>query len=704
MKPRPWNGRWIGYEYDPRSDIGAYAFRRDFTVDDLSKPLDIRITADQRYKLYLNGKFITAGPQRGDLQHWFYEELNLAHHAKLGQNRLEVVIWSMGRWAPMAQHYTRLGLAIDCLANPRLATSNDWDTAKILNWDFAMMAKGDMNFYIDVGPGEIMEFADERTPAEQMVGRWKVGSWKKAHDICQAEDRGVLSGSTPWMLVPRSLPLFKHEILPLNPIVRHGYVGDAHPTDADGDFRSQFRGKKVRTLLLDMGELVCGYPQFTLTGTEHTRVTISYSEGMWQSSGKGNRNEVTGKEMKGYSDIVILSDQADTFEPLWWRTFRYILLETDSEQGFALENFQVVNSLYPYRVESSFKADHPSVKPIFDVSVRTAKLCAGENYFDCPYYEQLQYAGDTRIQALIGYYLGRDRALQRQAIESFRWSRMPNGLTQSRYPSRQTQVIPPFSLWWILMLHDQLMYDRVKPDLSGVKEVLEWWNNADENEPFWCFADWVWNWGVPPEGIKDGLHYETRRLATLAFSDLCKAANLEPPQLLPRQANPPKTAHERALRVLADRWEGIAEPLPEIPPNVPECTFYFKYYEHQALRPNDYLQVLKPWEDMINLGLTTFAEMPEPGRSDCHAWSAHPILGFYSLVAGVTSAAPGWRKARIEPNPGSLKWFEADIAHPDGTLSVHFRDDKLRISTPVEADVFWKGVKTTLRAGESREF
>ena len=85
---------------------------------------------------------------------------------------------------------------------------------------------------------------------------------------------------------------------------------------------------------------------------------------------------------------------------------------------------------------------------------RTARLCAGETYYDCPYYEQLQYVGDTRIQALLSLYVGGDDRLARNAIELFDESRIVDGLTQSRYPTMLPQIIPPFSLFWIGMLHD----------------------------------------------------------------------------------------------------------------------------------------------------------------------------------------------------------------------------------------------------------
>jgi hypothetical protein len=105
---------------------------------------------------------------------------------------------------------------------------------------------------------------------------------------------------------------------------------------------------------------------------------------------------------------------------------------------------------------------------------------------------------------------------------------------------------------------------------------------------------------------------------------------------------------------------------------------------------------------MIEENLTTFAENPPPVRSDCHAWSSHPILGFFQIVAGVTSAAHGWKRARIAPNPGSLKRFDARIAHPDGELSVVYDGTGFEIDTPIEADFLWQGRNTIFAPGRHR--
>lgn len=693
--PSTWKGRWIGYAYDPREELGVFVFKRDFTLTSVPKQVKVKLTGDQRFRFYVNETLVCLGPQRGEVTNWFFHELDLAPYLKEGENHVHAVVWSFGRWSPMAQHSARTGFALDCPAVSELSTGGDWQAARFQVWDFAMRHRGEGHFYIDVGPGESVDFRFV-PPGEDLLARAHALplAWKSPNDISGAEERGVLTGSSPWMLVPADLPDQRHELWNGSPTRKHGFEGDLEAGDS-------WKGKQI---LLDFGELLTAYPQLRLKGAENQVVKITYSEALFAKDGtKGNRDEVKGKSAWGYQDSVILSGNVDQFEPLWWRTFRYVLFETEGPEPLEFESAKVYETGYPYEVKSHFQSSHPRTGELWDVSVRTAQRCAGETYFDCPYYEQLQYAGDTRIQALLGYYLSTDRRLQRQAIEAFRRSATHLGLTQSRYPSRQIQIIPPFSLWWILMLHDQLMYDRVPVDLTAVEPILDWWQSPDPEEPHWCFADWVdgWGWGVPPLGVKDGIHQQTVRLAQLAFRDLCKEAGRPWNRKVDTVETklPIATEHERALKALADRWQFGKATLAELSPQAAKCTYYFQYYDHQARRPDDYFAEIVDWVEMLDRGLTTFAEKPEPVRSDCHAWSAHPVLGFFSLVAGITSSAPGWKETRIEPRPGPLTSFEARLDHFDGEMLVRWEHGKLRIKSPVKAHVVWKGKELTFPAG-----
>ena len=80
----------------------------------------------------------------------------------------------------------------------------------------------------------------------------------------------------------------------------------------------------------------------------------------------------------------------------------------------------------------------------------------------------------------------------------------------------------------------------------------------------------------------------------------------------------------------------------------PSATFYFRFYLARALEAvnatESYVDLLQPWRAMLAQGLTTWAEHPEPSRSDCHAWSAHPALDLLRVVAGI-------RPGRLDSRP-----------------------------------------------------
>ena len=504
-----WNAQWIGPENDPRTELGAFLYRCRFTA---TKPVRISVSADQRYKLYLNGSMIGFGPQRGDLDHWFYETYPLTLVA--GENVLEAVVWNFGRLAPMAQHTARTGFVCEVLEGDvaGLSTPGTWEIARMDEIDFAMMHAGVGEFYIDVGPGEIHGPEAER-------------AWRKPHGIAGAVDRGALTGGTPWMLVPRTLPMMQYERRAKPPVRRRGFQGDV----ASSPDRTVFEPVDLTIpVMLDFEALLCAYPRVRLTG--HGKVTLTYDEGLWAAGGgKGHRDEVAGKSAKGYQDVVQV-DRNIEFEPLWWRTFRYVQLK--AEGSVRLEAIDAYETGYPLESRSTFEGDDPWIRPIWDIAFRTAARCAGETYFDCPYYEQLQYVGDTRIQALIGYYLAPDRRLQRNAIETLSWSMRDNGLTQSRYPSRQTQIIPPFSLWWILMLYDQMLYDRApyRHDHEELAHgiIREWrvLTRGDQQRTYWNFADWIpgWPMGVPPSGATSTVHLLTKLMARVALVEQLEVA------------------------------------------------------------------------------------------------------------------------------------------------------------------------------------
>jgi len=719
--------QWVNASPHPAGDFGVFVVRLVLDLAEVPASLPVQVSADQRFRLFVGDSLVALGPARGDLDHWPYDEIDLAPYLHPGRNCIWAIVWNFGWLAPMAQMSLQTGFAVRAL-DLRLGTPGDWEIAPVPGWSFARRTATNppAPFYMVAGPGETVD--GRLIPCYLNLPQDSTLDWRPVNPVAEWRDRRHRYEPL-WAMVPRPIPAMSYELRVVGPKVRHGFTGDPTPSGLDlaplGFPRELIAGRHV----LDFGELLNAYPQIKVVGPIGTRVAISYDEALWNTETspgaygaqrtKGHRDDVVGKESIGLQDEVILGDTPVVFEPLWWRCFRYVTLTVtpvpNDPAPVSLLQFDVMETGYPYAIGSSFAADDPVVRPIWDVAVRTAQRCADETYFDCPYWEQLQYVGDTRIQALVHYYLSSDRRLARQAIDQFAWSIRPDGLTQSRYPNRTEQVIPPFSLWWVLMLYDQMMYDTVRPEgvtPEVVDRVIEGYRtrllqNPDEN--YWAYCDWVpeWESGVPPGGLASDPNLELLALAELAAGHLRHHWAPETP--VPTAPPAPDllrftSRHQAALAIVRRRMiqPDFAFDWPEAALQAigaPAPGFFFAYYEHLARRPDNYLSVLGPWCAMIEDGLTTFAEVPEPTRSDCHAWSAHPILGFFQQIAGVTSAAPGWSVARIAPRPGHLRRFSAQIDHPAGVLTVNLDVGRCTVDSPVSVQFIRAGVQTDLPSG-----
>jgi hypothetical protein len=106
------------------------------------------------------------------------------------------------------------------------------------------------------------------------------------------------------------------------------------------------------------------------------------------------------------------------------------------------------------------------------------------------------------------------------------------------------------------------------------------------------------------------------------------------------------------------------------------------------------------------LGLTTWAESPEPTRSDSHAWSAHPNFDLLRIVAGIRPGSAGFGKVVIEPHLGSLKSVKAAMPVPQGMVEVEYERGASGVSAKAKlpegetGELMWKGRRFPLRTGE----
>lgn len=103
------------------------------------------------------------------------------------------------------------------------------------------------------------------------------------------------------------------------------------------------------------------------------------------------------------------------YEPFWVRTFRYIVVKSSDGKLPEMPAAQVYRKTgYPLSVESTVDSSTPWVGQLWGICLRTLQNCMLETYMDCPYYEQLQFIMDTRLQMLFTYAVSRDARLAKR--------------------------------------------------------------------------------------------------------------------------------------------------------------------------------------------------------------------------------------------------------------------------------------------------
>lgn len=754
-----WKANWIFLPNEPDKTYGIYHFRKSFDLPTKPAKFVVHVSADNRYKLYVNGKLVSLGPARGDTYYWNYETVDIAPYLEAGKNTIAALVWNDGEDRPEAQISERTAFILQ----------GDTEKEEIINTDKTWRGIRDEAFkpltgvgyptYYVAGPGEMIDM-------HLMIKDWASasfndGNWLQAKELDRGQPKGI-TNAFGWMLVPSSIPQMEMADQRINSLrYAKGFTAPTgFPTTKTA---VTIPANTKASMLLDQSFLTNAYLTLSLSGGDKAGISLTYCESpMANARGmvKPNRNEVEGYKFIGRKDSIIADGSAgQVFTTMAFRTFRYILVNiTTHDQPLTINDIYGTFTGFPFKRQAKLETANPEMQQILDIGWRTARLCAVETYFDCPYYEQLQYIGDGRIQAMVSYYNAGDDRLARNAINLIDHSRIAEGVTLSRHPSYSPQIISTFSLWYIGMLHDYWMYRNdpkfVKDKLEGVRQVLAFFSKYQQadgslkNTPYWTFVDWVstqgWDFGESPKD-KDGnssvldlqllwayqqaAEMETK-LGMPAFATMyqAKAAQLkvaaqkkywDAGRGLYADSKDKSTwsQHANSLAILSGVAQGanipaIAKKLQNDTTIVPS-TIYFKYYVHQAMikggLADNYIKWLDIWRNNIKMGLTTWAEISDlqHNRSDCHAWGAGPNIEFFRTVLGIDSYAPGFSKIKVEPHLGSMQNASGEIPHPNGMVKVSYHKIGAKwamdVELPIKTDgVFiWKGKSYYLKGGKN---
>lgn len=743
-----WPCRWISCPSAGEPPF-VTAYRRVFSLD-RDAVIRIHVSADERYELFVDGERTGRGSERGDRLNWFYETYDLS--LKAGRHVVVARVWSLGPAgmlpsgpvaAPYAQHSVRPGFILAAEGDfiGLLGTGvAEWESKRLGGYSFT-------NPFPAWGTGARVDIDGAAFPWGFEMGEGD--DWGPV-DVLHEGANGAICNETPYvhLMKPATLPEMAGGEITINSyrFVAEAFTKDTRsvPVRESDNVASQLAYYGILgtsgavtipaytsgRAIIDLGDYYCAYPEVTTSGGKGSMIRVLWAESLYEQPeghSKGHRGRIDGKYFWGVGDTFRPDGGKNRrFDTLWWEAGRYIevYVQTAAEP-LTIEGIRLHETRYPLEMQSEFASSDERLSRITPIMLRGLQMCAHETYMDCPYYEQLQYSGDTRLQVLTTYLLTTDDRLPRKAIRQFAASQLPSGINQSRYPSRVTQVIPPFSIWWIGMVYDYALWrgnkTLVGEMMRGVRSVLDWYRshlNADgliENPNGWNFVDWVprWNGGIPPEGegVSGLLNWQYALGLSMAAKLEAWAGEAECAELNRRLASElaermaaafwddarglfaddlGKTSfseHTQCLAVLSgqlcpDRRDRVAESLVSAA-DLDRTTIYFTHYLFETYRETGKIDALfdrlRLWYELEELGFKTTVEMPEPSRSDCHGWGAHPLYHYFASILGIRPASMGFEAVTIRPQLGPLSWAKGKLAHPKGPIAVDFsmRDGRL---------------------------
>ncbi|MCD8124091.1 MAG: glycoside hydrolase family 78 protein [Lachnospiraceae bacterium] len=756
-----WTPAWSDTD---RNRPRVVLFRRKIFLEDVPRTGKIRISADTRYKLYVNERLVEVGPSRGDDQVWFYDTVELLPFLKQGENILGAAVLRYPEEPTAGNHgmfrTPTPGLYVTGYVEDM--SGNRYDVSADRSWKCRL----DENVsFIREEERFAPLIVHERAAGNPQLFGWRRpqyddSRWETAQPyVCLQVPEAVSPGN----LKPRTIPFMYRRRRQFRDIVQGERL-----TAAREEWLDFLEGKRTlvipphteTTVELDAGEEMTGYIRASFSGGGGAEVSLLYAEAYVQEGFVGperipvktDRTDHVHGHLAGYEDTYRVAgvgngSEQEIYEPFWFRTFRFVRLQIRTEEeSLTLHGLDYEETGYPLKVFSSVQTSDPSLEAVWEISERTLRRCMHETYEDCPYYEQLQYIMDARLQILYTYAVSADDRLARKCMDDLRRSQRYDGLLNCSYPNCNTNVIPGFSIYYILMVYDHMMYfgDRalVEEHMPTIDRILYYFKRhltpegyvekiggVNMEARFWSFIDWADDWndtsGMPTAGLKGPLTMETllyiyglQHAAELADylgrgeeARLYRARAERAQEAVRRycmgkngmvQDGPGLEEYSQHCQVFAlltdtvDPEQGKASLLKTIEePGFTQCTVAMRFYLFRALEKTGLYaytgRYWETWREMVRRHCTTCVESEAYPRSECHAWGSLILYELPCVTLGVRPAAPGYRKVRIAPVPGYMTYASGTVKTPQGEVRVSWKTEngafKMDYEVPQDMEV-----------------
>jgi alpha-L-rhamnosidase len=704
--------RWL-WPVNHHWDIAnSYAlFRKTVELRVIPVKAPFFITADQSYRLFVNGVLVARGPARGVQSHWPYDEIDLRPFLLRGKNILAIRAHHPGR---STFQYRTEGFA-------GLLVSASWGKTRIVS-DLSWKTIRQESASRDTVQASMQLFNQEHVDLRREGGDWRSADFDDSAWGIPA-DRPW--NGAPWFaLEPRGTPMLVEKEIPVGTLIgmgegasaesyrqvrdvvalRHREDRSHRPIPVASGTTLEVKAAKpgvFRSYLIDFGKTVVGNFTFEITGARGGEILDTHYAETIDAATLTPHLVMPTHCRNAIGDRLVCRAGNATHTFYHHNGFRFATLTVrDAAADFRIGlRFHWVG--YPLEKKGSFTSSDADLNRIWEACAWTQQCCSLDAYVDTPWREQAQWWGDARVQAWNTFHLNGDTRLFRRGIGQIADQTTPDGVTYGHAPTMAHEcILPDFTVIWMMTLWDYYWQTGSTEPFTAHQDTLQ---KAlayfrDKTDPatglvgyddrYWLFLDWT-------ELFKDGaptvynlwllialektalLHRKTRQPKEAASLEAwAKKLRAALARLIDRKGLlrdgidrkgkivPETSIHAQTLALSAGLvglnetavLEKILLPYvrgassPKAKPSSYWITYVFTLLSEKGAGEDVVAFIKKHWLSMAEHGTTWENFAPARGdESFSHAWSAHPLYHLMQTVGGVVQTAPAWKEITFSP-------------------------------------------------------
>ncbi len=435
-------------------------FRKKITLEDPPQKAELKVTADDFYKLFINGVFVTEGPAPAYHFRYRYDTVDIKKYLKIGENTFAFLTYYSGlinRVCQSGDH--RHGLCCELIC----------DGLTVMRSDRSFLCKKHSGFTISGKAGydtQFLQTYDSRSDEDGFERPdFDDGKWEKAFYI-KNDDHKIVEGISKHIVFEKIRPALIE--------------------------------KRNNANFIDFGGCYVGYLCVKAKGKSGEEVIIRCgqelnADGTVRYGLRANCN---------YEEKWILSGKDDTLCQIDYKSFRYVEIKSGAE----LYDIYLLSRHYPFELKTDVRAewkDDADIKKVFELCVRSQKYGVQEMVTDCMEREKGVYLGDGCYTSLCNFILTKDDSIMRQFIEdAFASSFISDTLMSCLNCSFMQEIAEyPLILVQLLLWHYRLSYDKefLAKNAKRSAKLLDAYAEFEKNGLLydthqWCVTEWPANY------------------------------------------------------------------------------------------------------------------------------------------------------------------------------------------------------------------